>query len=106
MEQAAANLDRPLKLELYTSHNFMGFFVAEEDANYLNRLALQYVKEVSNSSEWPNSCHILDNKSSTASFSALRQCITVITHFNNFSLCQPNFFFGQMLSITDHGSYQ
>ncbi|XP_059609967.1 ecdysteroid-phosphate phosphatase isoform X2 [Phlebotomus argentipes] len=49
VEQAAANLDRPLKLELYTSHNFMGFFVAEEDANYLNRLALQYVKEVSNS---------------------------------------------------------
>ncbi|GAB0094153.1 Protein UBASH3A homolog [Sergentomyia squamirostris] len=49
IEQAAANLDRPLKLELYTSHNFMGFFVAEEDANYLNRLALQYVKEVSNS---------------------------------------------------------
>ncbi|XP_055678957.1 ecdysteroid-phosphate phosphatase isoform X1 [Lutzomyia longipalpis] len=49
VEQTAVNLDRPLKLEQYTSHNFMGFFVVEEDANYLNRLALQYVKEVSNS---------------------------------------------------------
>lgn len=43
-------LDRPLKLEPYLSQNFMGFFVAEDDANYLKRLSLQYVKEVSNSS--------------------------------------------------------
>nr|XP_014088172.2 protein UBASH3A homolog isoform X2 [Bactrocera oleae] len=42
-------LDRPLKLEPYLSQNFMGFFVAEDDANYLKRLSLQYVKEVSNS---------------------------------------------------------
>jgi ubiquitin-associated and SH3 domain-containing protein len=28
----------------------MGFFVAEDDANYLKRLALQYVKDVSHSS--------------------------------------------------------
>lgn len=46
-----ALLDRPIKLELYVSQNFMGFFVAEDDANYLKRLALQYVKEVSNSSK-------------------------------------------------------
>uniref|UniRef100_A0A0K8TZH2 Ecdysteroid-phosphate phosphatase n=1 Tax=Bactrocera latifrons TaxID=174628 RepID=A0A0K8TZH2_BACLA len=42
-------LDRPLKLEPYLSQNFMGFFVAEDDANYMKRLSLQYVKEVSNS---------------------------------------------------------
>lgn len=49
-----ALLDRPLKLEPYMSQNFMGFFVSEEDANYLKRLALQYVKEVSNSSMPPS----------------------------------------------------
>ncbi|EDX14142.1 GD18330 [Drosophila simulans] len=50
VDMTGALLDRPLKLEPYMSQNFMGFFVAEEDANYLKRLALQYVKEVSNSS--------------------------------------------------------
>jgi ubiquitin-associated and SH3 domain-containing protein len=50
IEFAGVMLDRPLSLELYTSPNFMGFFVAEDDANYLKRLALQYVKDVSHSS--------------------------------------------------------
>ncbi len=45
-------LNKALKLELYTSSNFMGFFVAEEDANCLKRLALQYVKEISHSSKF------------------------------------------------------
>ncbi|XP_017036322.1 ecdysteroid-phosphate phosphatase isoform X4 [Drosophila kikkawai] len=49
VDMTGALLDRPLKLEPYMSQNFMGFFVSEEDANYLKRLALQYVKEVSNS---------------------------------------------------------
>lgn len=49
VDMAGALLDRPIKLELYMSPNFMGFFVAEDDANYLKRLALQYVKESSNS---------------------------------------------------------
>ncbi|XP_075148614.1 ecdysteroid phosphate phosphatase isoform X2 [Haematobia irritans] len=49
VDMTGALLDRPIKLELYMSQNFMGFFVAEDDANYLKRLALQYVKEVSNS---------------------------------------------------------
>lgn len=47
---AGTLLERPLQLELYTSANFMGFFVTEDDANFLKRIALQYVKEVSNSS--------------------------------------------------------
>uniref|UniRef100_A0A182VXD5 Ecdysteroid-phosphate phosphatase n=1 Tax=Anopheles minimus TaxID=112268 RepID=A0A182VXD5_9DIPT len=49
MNLPGARIDRPIGLELYTSPNFMGFFVAEDDANYLKRLALQYVKEVSHS---------------------------------------------------------
>lgn len=51
VDMCGASLDRPLKLELYTSQNFLGFFVAEDDANFLKRLALSYMKEVSNSSE-------------------------------------------------------
>ncbi|XP_065095903.1 ecdysteroid-phosphate phosphatase isoform X2 [Ochlerotatus camptorhynchus] len=49
MTLPGAHIDRPITLELYTSPNFMGFFVVEDDANYLKRLALQYVKEVSHS---------------------------------------------------------
>ncbi|XP_058813195.1 ecdysteroid-phosphate phosphatase isoform X2 [Topomyia yanbarensis] len=49
MTLPGAHINRPIALELYTSPNFMGFFVVEDDANYLKRLALQYVKEVSHS---------------------------------------------------------
>lgn len=44
-------LNQPLSLELYSSANFIGYFVNGDDANILKRIALKFVKEISNSSK-------------------------------------------------------
>lgn len=51
VDHANAYLKRPLDVELFTNNTFMGLFVTENDANFLKRLALNYVKEVSPSSK-------------------------------------------------------
>jgi hypothetical protein len=38
-----------MKLKTYTSHNFMGFFVNDEAASKLKRMAMQFVQKVSSS---------------------------------------------------------
>lgn len=45
------HLNKPLQLELYRSENFIGYFVKDDDENVLKRLALNFVKEVSDSSK-------------------------------------------------------
>lgn len=51
VRQVVENVGDPpkctLKLEPYVSHNFMGLFISEEHAEYLKKIAVQYVKQVS-----------------------------------------------------------
>ncbi|XP_063706600.1 ecdysteroid-phosphate phosphatase isoform X2 [Culicoides brevitarsis] len=49
VENMGAAPPRSIALERYISPNFMGYFVPDEDAEYLKHIALQFVKEVSHS---------------------------------------------------------
>jgi hypothetical protein len=51
LECDGKHLNKPLQLELYRSENFIGYFVKDDDENVLKRLALNFVKEVSDSSK-------------------------------------------------------
>ncbi|XP_028040778.1 protein UBASH3A homolog isoform X2 [Bombyx mandarina] len=62
VRQVVENVGDPpkytLKLEPYVSHNFMGLFISEEHAEYLKKIAVQYVKQVSSVSSINLEAHV------------------------------------------------